>query len=384
MPWEEREPMTERMKFMMEVESGLYRFSEICARYGVSRKTGYKWWQRYQEAGVAALQEHSRAPLCCPHKTAPELEEKIVKMREGHPKWGPVSVHYRLQRLEPEVAWPSVSTIGEILKRRGLLQPRRRHRRPQALYRSSDQVRTDQPNQIFTADFKGEFRLGDRRYCYPLTIQDHYSRYALSCQALRSTAGGPARRQFERVFREYGLPQAILTDNGVPFAGNGLRRLSRLSVWWIRLGIRPLLIRPGHPEENSRHERYHRTLKEQATRPPAADHASQQGIFDRFRREYNQERPHQCLQGKTPAEVYAPSPRPYPRRLPVPEYPGHYEVRRVSINGYVKLHGTTIFLSGVLQYERVGLEEIQDGVWSIYLADALLARWDERQGKIYG
>lgn len=238
--------------------------------------------------------------------------------------------------------------------------------------------------RFFSADFKGQFRTGDGRYCYPLTMQDHCSRFALCCQAHRSTSTGPVWVQFERVFREYGLPEAILTDNGIPFASNGLRRLSRLSVWWIRLGIQPLLIQPGHPEQNGRHERYHRTLKEETALPPAADLLAQQRAFDRFRQEYNHERPHQQLEGKTPAEVYRHSPRSYPSRLARVEYPGHYEVRRVSSDGYIKLYANRIFLSQVLQHENVGLEEIEDGIWSIYLCEVLLGRWNQRDGKIYG
>ena len=289
----------------------------------------------------------------------------------------------KLQRDEAEVQWPAISTIGEILKRQDLVRVRKRRRRPQPIF-SGAQVQTEEPNEIFTADFKGEFRTRDGQYCYPLTVQDHYSRFSLCCQALKSTRGGPVRDRFERVFLDYGLPEAILTDNGVPFAGNGLRRLSRLSVWWIRLGIRPLLIQPGHPEQNGRHERYHRTLKQETAFPPAADERNQQRVFEGFRQTYHHERPHQHLQGKTPAEVYRPSLRPYPRQLPAVEYPGHYEVRRVHKSGQIKLHNQRIFLSEVLQKETVGCEPIQDGLWSIYLGNVLIARWNEKEGKIYG
>ena len=383
MPWKETEPMKERIKFIVEVESEVFRFSESCERFGVSRKTGYKWWKRYKEAGLEGLQERSRAPHDCPHRTSEAVEEEIVQLRTRYPRWGPVTLRMKLQRDEAEVQWPAISTIGEILKRQDLVRVRKRRRRPQPIF-SGVQVQTEEPNEIFTADFKGEFRTRDGQYCYPLTVQDHYSRFSLCCQALKSTRGGPVRDRFERVFLDYGLPEAILTDNGVPFAGNGLRRLSRLSVWWIRLGIRPLLIQPGHPEQNGRHERYHRTLKQETAFPPAADERNQQRVFEGFRQTYHHERPHQHLQGKTPAEVYRPSLRPYPRQLPAVEYPGHYEVRRVHKSGQIKLHNQRIFLSEVLQKETVGCEPIQDGLWSIYLGNVLIARWNEKEGKIYG
>lgn len=382
MPWEETEPMIERIKFVLDVESGVFQFSEICQRYGVSRKTGYKWLKRFLEGGVEALRDQSRAPHYCPHKTPKEVEDKIVKMREKH-KSGPVTLRYRLERLHPQIDWPAISTIGEILKRRGQVEPRKRRRRPQGLY-SAQQVQTDKPNQVMTADFKGQFRTQDGHYCYPLTMQDHCARYSFCCEAMKSTSARPARDQFERVFEEYGLPEAILTDNGTPFAGNGLRRLSRLSVWWIRLGIQPLLIQLGHPEQNGRHERYHRTLKQQTAFPPAENLKAQQQVFDHFRQDYNHQRPHQGLGGKTPAEVYRPSQRPYPQRLPALEYPGHFEVRRVGSRGQIKLHGRRIFLSEVLEHQRVGLEEFKEGIWSIYLGQTLLGRYNERENKLYG
>lgn len=383
MPWEKTEPMKERIKFILEVEEAALGFGELCERYGVSRKTGYKWWKRYEQGGLEALRDLSRAPHHCPHKTAPQVEQSIVELRRRRPRWGPVTLRMRLQRDNGDVKWPVESTIGEILKRHDLVGKRRRRRKPQGLFTTS-RVETQEPNQVFTADFKGEFRTQDGHSCYPLTIQDHCSRFSLCCQALSSTRAQPVRERFERVFLEYGLPQAILTDNGVPFASHGLRRLSRLSVWWIRLGIQPLLIQPGHPEQNGRHERYHRTLQQETALPPAADHAGQQQLFDRFRYVYNHERPHQHLAGQTPAEVYRPSPRACPGRLPELEYPGHYEVRRVDVQGSIKLQGHKIFLSEVLQRQRVGLEEIHDGIWSIYLGKVLLARWNERENRIYG
>jgi len=383
MPWKETAPVKERIKLILEVESGVFNFSEVCERYGVSRKTGYKWVRRYEQGGFEGLKDHSRTPHCCPHQTPQEVEDRIVALRDRHQDWGPLTLRMWLARHEPEVSWPAVSTIGDILQRKGKTKRRRRRPRPQPIY-SGTKVHSDAPNEILTADFKGQFRTGDRRYCYPLTILDHYSRFSLCCQGLESTATAGAREQFERVFRVYGLPQAILTDNGTPFAGNGLRRWSRLSVWWIRLGIQPLLIQPGHPEQNGRHERFHRTLKQRTAIPPAADPQGQQRRFDRFRQEYNEQRPHQNLDGKTPAELYRPSSRSYPRKLPEVDYPGHYEIRLVSSSGHIKFQNRQTFLSDVLSGERVGLEEIEDGIWSLYLGTVVIGRWDEAQRKMYG
>lgn len=383
MPWRETGPMKERIRFVMEVEEGVYRFSESCERYGVSRKTGYKWWNRYLEEGLEGLQDQSRAPHRCPHKTPAGIEARVVEQRLKYPRWGPEKLRAKLQRSDPEEPWPAASTMGEILKRHDLVHKRQRGRKSQAIF-SGSRVQTERPNEILTADFKGEFRTQDGKYCYPLTIQDHYSRFALCCQALESTCRAPVRDGFERVFETYGLPEAILTDNGVPFAGNGLRRLSRLSVWWIRLGIRPLLIQPGHPEQNARHERYHRTLKQETAFPPAADQSAQQRVFDAFRQTYNHERPHQHLLDHTPAELYRPSLRPYPSQLPPLEYPGHYELRRVNKAGQIKLRNQRIFLSEVLEKETLGCEPLQDGLWSIFLGEVLIARCNEQEGKIYG
>lgn len=383
MPWEETGPMKERVKFILEVEEGIFRFSESCQRYGVSRKTGYKWLRRWKEEGLEGLQDRSRRPHGCPHKTTPWMEDLIVELRQKHEDWGPVTLHERLQRKDPSLRWPAPSTIGQILLRREVYRPRKRRHRGQPVFaRGSLQSKT--PNEVFTADFKGQFRTGNGGYCYPLTIQDHCARYSLCCQGLESTRQAGVRKQFERVFREYGLPDMILTDNGVPFASHGLRRLSQLSVWWIRLGILPCLIQPGHPEQNGRHERFHRTLKQATALPPQANLEAQQKAFDQFRQEYNHDRPHQSLGGKTPAEVYRPSSRPYPEKLPGLEYPGHFQVRRVSSSGFIKLHAKRVFLSLALGGQQVGFEEIDDELWSIYLADVLLGHWNETLNQIHG
>ncbi|MDA2938372.1 integrase core domain-containing protein [Acidobacteria bacterium AH-259-A15] len=382
MPWKRTDPMEERMRFVMEAESDIFEMSELCQRYAVSRKTGYKWLQRYGQEGVAGLQDRSRAPRHCPHRTPEAIGEVLMEARHRHPHWGAGKLVDWLKLRQPEVKWPAASTAQEILKQAGLIEPkRRRHRRdPRG---SPLQLGEVAPHEVLTADFKGEFRTGDRRYCYPLTIADYQSRYLLACRAFCSTAGGPVERVFREIFREYGLPRAIVTDNGTPFASTGVARLSRLSVWWIRLGIQPLRIQPGHPEQNPRHERMHRTLKEETSRPPARNRQAQQRVFDRFRAEYNQERPHQGLQAKTPAQVYRPSPRAYPRRLPPLEYPGHFEIRRVSPNGCLSFKRKALFLSGALKGQKVGLEEIEDAIWSFYFGPLLLGRYDERQQRLH-
>jgi transposase InsO family protein len=274
-----------------------------------------------------------------------------------------------------------VSTAGGILKRHGLVSSRRRRPRRSTIFKKPE-IQAGEPNDLWTTDFKGEFRLGDRRLCYPLTAMDHVSRYLLGCRARESVAIAGARPVFEALFRRFGLPRAILCDNGSPFAAvQAPCRLSRLSVWWVRLGIVPIFIQPGHPEQNAAHERMHRTLKAETTRPPSASFETQQRSFDRFRREYNTERPHEALELDRPEERYEPSVRPYPETVPEIDYPGHYEVRRVSPKGTIRWRQRKVFFSESLARERIGLEEVDEGLWSIYLADLLLGRYDDQCGE---
>ncbi|MFL5576046.1 MAG: integrase core domain-containing protein, partial [Gemmatimonadaceae bacterium] len=265
---------------------------------------------------------------------------------------------------------------GTVLARAGLVAPRRRRRHPALGARAP--LATDRPNQVWAADFMGEFRNGDGAYCYPLTVCDAHARYLLACRALDSARQAGARPVFARLFREYGLPEAIRTDNGNPFATDALGRLSRLAVWWLRLGIRPELSQPSHPEQNGRHERMHRDLKAETARPPAADRRAQQRAFDRFRATYNTERPHAALGQGTPASRYAASPRACPSRLPPLAYPGHWEVRRVSRNGGIRWHNRWVNVSHVLGEEDVGLEPVAAGRWSLHFGPDLLGRFDER------
>lgn len=373
--------MEQRKEFIEKLLSRRWTMTELCERYGVSRVTGHKWWNRFKENGYAGLEELSRAPRSCPHRTAQEIEEALVAFRRRHPKWGPETLLELVQRAHPKWELPAPSTAGEILKRNDLVKPRKRRSRPR--HPGRPYVKMEHPNDVWAADFKGEFKTRDGRYCYPLTATDGCSRFLLGCKALRSTEHTGTKTEFERVFRQYGLPRQILTDNGVPFASQGLCGLSRLSVWWIKLGIHPIRIEPGKPSQNGRHERMHRTLKDEGIYPPEQNAERQQPRFDDFKELFNFVRPHHALGKKTPAEVYHPSPRAFPEKLNEFEYPDDFTVRKVHGNGCIVWHQRHIFVSRVVINERVGLEALQEGLWSVYLGPVLLARFDDREGRIY-
>jgi transposase InsO family protein len=382
MPWQETDPVDQRERFITDHRRGLYSMTELCARYGVSRQTGYKWLARYDAGGRPALRERSHAPRRCPHAVPDAVAELLCAARRAHPTWGPRKLLDWLRPRHPRVAWPAASTAGDLLKRRGLVRPRRRQRA--SVHPGVVPPTTGGPNDLWTLDFKGQFRTRDGVYCYPLTLADQHTRFLLACRGLGSTKGVDARRVLEWAFREYGLPRAIRTDNGVPFATRGVHGLSQLNVWWLRLGIQHQRILPGQPQQNGAHERMHRTLKAEACRPPQAHARAQQRRFDAFRAEYNAERPHAALGGATPASRYAASPRPYPARLPPPEYPGHYLVKRVTNAGTFRFKDRLLFIANALKQHHIGLEETGDGVWSIYLGPVLLAKLDERDHVIRG
>lgn len=378
MPWKERTRMEQRVEFIGALASRKYTMTELCEAFGISRKTGYKWAARYGEEGLDGLKDRSRAPHHCPHRSDPRCEEALVAARRRRPHWGARKLLVVLKKQHPEWPWPAPSTAGAILQRHGLVEARRRRRRREPV--PKPRFRAERPNEMWTADFKGEFRLGDRELCYPLTIADRSSRYLLACEGQTSTAIEPARRVFERMFSDYGLPEKILTDSGTPFAAaQAVRRLSRLSVWWVQLGIEPILIQPGHPEQNGCHERMHRTLKAQTACPPAANRQEQQRLFDDFRTEYNEERPHEALEMSVPAALYERSSRTYSAPASEMEYPGHFELRRVRTSGEIKWQGRRLFLSEVLRGNTVGLEETDDRLWSVYFGPLLIARYDERE-----
>jgi len=382
MPWEVTGPVKERTRFIELYLTGLYTITELAERFGVSRQKLYKWLARHNVDGMKGLADRSRAPLHIPHRTTDDVAERIIEFRRRFPFMGPRKIITRLTELDPKIDWPAPSTAGDILRHANLVQQRERGSPPAHPLR----VRSEptEPNDLMTVDYKGHFFLGNHCYCYPLTVVDHVSRYLLACDAYPSNEGVHTRRAFERIFRKYGLPRAILSDNGSPFGSPGLARLSRLSLWWIRLGIRIERIVPGHPEQNGAHERMHRTLKAETTRPPEQTMDRQQKRFDEFRHVYNAERPHEALGQKRPATIYRPSPRPYPESLPPIEYAGHLETRKIDCRGMMRWKHERIFTSKTLTGEWVGLEEIDDGIWSLYYGPVLLARLDERQMRLYG
>ncbi|MGH7269871.1 MAG: integrase core domain-containing protein [Polyangiaceae bacterium] len=378
MPWLETAPMEERERFIAADRRGLYTRAELCARYGISRKTGYKWLDRYDAGGRPGLRDRSDAPHSCPHRIQAEVADLLCGARRKHPDWGPGKLLDWLAPRHPEVdVWPAVSTAGDLLAREGLVKKRRRRRPHQ--HPGVVPPTTVAPNDLWTTDFKGQFPTRDGVWCFPLTISDQHTRYLLACQGRPNIKGHGARPVFERTFREFGLPRAIRTDNGVPFATNGIHGLSQLNVWWMRLGIQHQRIHPASPQENGAHERMHRTLKAGACRPPRATMAAQQRAFNRFRALYNDERPHEFLEGATPSSQYTPSPRPFPDTLPPLEYPGHFLVKRVTNAGTFRLKHKLLFIANALQQHHIGLDETEDGIWSIYFGTVLLAKVDERE-----
>lgn len=380
MPWQEESAMELRRQFVQDVQSGVAPITELCRAYGISRQTGYETLAKFEAGGLPALADQSRRPRTSPRATPPELVRAILAARQHHPTWGPRKLRRRLLQEQPTAPWPARSTMALVLQRAGLVVSPRRVRRPG--HPGRPQAPMDAPNAVWTADFKGEFKLGTGAYCYPLTVADGYSRMLLRCQALTSTRIAESWPIFVRAFEEYGLPVRIRSDNGVPFATQALGRLSALSVWWIRLGILPDLTEPASPQQNGRHERMHRTLKAECTRPPKATRRAQQRRFDTWRAEYNELRPHESLHDATPASFYSASPRPYPRRLPALEYPGHYEVRRVSYNGGIRWCSTWINVSKTLGGEYIGLVEIDEGEWDVHFGPVRLGRFHEHAGVI--
>lgn len=377
MPWNESTRMDERRKFVAAYLSDRYEMAELCRGAGISRPTGYLWVQRFLAQGEAGLRDRSHAPRSCPHRTAEALEAALLAARRQHPHWGPRKLLALLKRQQPEQPWPSRSTVADLLRRQGLVKMRRRHAQPGTL--EGQAARTPSaPNVLWTIDFKGEFRTGDRRYCYPLTVTDLYSRFLLACRGMRAPRGAPVIACTTALFREYGMPEGIHSDGGAPFAGTGLRHLSAVSLFWLKLGIRLERSRRACPQDNASHERMHATLKAETARPPSSNLPQQQRRFDDCRREFNDLRPHEALGDRTPAEFYRPSNRPYPSRLPSVEYPGHFELRRVHHTGTIKWRRRELFVSSVLAGEFVGLEEIEEGVWSVYFGNHLLARFDEQ------
>ena len=379
MPWKELSQVDQRLRFIAECQAGEGSFTEHCAHFGVSRKTGYKWRDRYASEGPSGLGDRSRRPLTSPESTPLPIVERLLALRRSHPNWGAKKL-LKVLADRGITDLPGRSTCCDLLRRHGLVVSPRRRKYPG--HPGRPQSPMTEPNAVWTADFKGQFRTRDGEYCYPLTVADGYSRFLLACKGLRSPSITLSRPVFFRLFSDYGLPRIIRTDNGVPFATTALGRLSTLSVWWIRLGIFPELIEPAHPEQNGRHERMHRTLKRETAIPSKANLAAQQRRFDQFRQEFNNERPHEALGQETPASFYKPSPRPLPSKLPPIEYPPHFEVRYVSANGAIRWKCAWVCVTHTLAGEFVGFEEVGDGLWDAYFGPILLGRMDERLRRI--
>ncbi len=373
MPWQEVCTVDARMRLVAAVMAEQDSMAALCEEYGVSRKTGYKWLGRYLAEGPSGLLEGSHAPRVVPWAISRAQAEAIVGMRQAHPSWGPKKLRAKLMALAGEQRWPGLSTIGDLLRRQGLSQ--RRKRRRQATPAVGGLRPAVGANAVWCVDFKGWFRTGDGARCDPLTATDAFSRYLLACRAIPPDHDG-CRIQFERLFREYGLPQVIRSDNGAPFASLGAGGLSRLSVWWVKLGIMPERISPGQPQQNGRHERMHKTLKAETASPPAATLAAQQRRFDRFRVEFNHQRPHEALGQTVPAAHYSPSQRPYPVRLEDPAYPAEFDLRRVRSNGEIKWQGELVFIGQALVSELLGLCETQQGDAEVYFGPIRLGAID--------
>ena len=379
MPWQGVSIVDQRHAFLTEVEADVETLTALAARYGISRKTAYYWIEQQRDGGRRALAGRSRRPHTSPRATAPAVIAQLVAARQQHPSWGAGKLRAWLARRVPTQAWPCRDTIHQWLDRAGLVRSRRRSPR---VTRATSLTTPTAPNQVWTIDFKGQFRTGDGVLGYPLTVRDGYSRFVLACAGLPHVRTDATRTQCQRLFAIYGLPDRIRSDNGPPFASGGLAGLSRLAVWWLQLGIQPERIAPGCPGQNGAHEQFHRVLKHETARPPAATWAAQQRRFARFLAEYNTERPHAALANQPPAAQYTPSRRALPARLPDVIYPRGYEVRHVAAEGRIKWHRRRLFLTTALAGQDVGFEPIADGLWLVRFTTAPLALFDERRWRL--
>ena len=386
MPWRATCPMDERMQFIAACLLHEDAMSVLCQRFGISRKTGYKWLDRYDTGGRPALADQSRRPHGHPAATSDRVVQRLLETRARFPRWSTGKVVTWLRRRYPRTAWPCRTTAYDLMQRAGVSRAPKRPGptggRPGAPGRALTEPTTS--NSVWTTDFKGKFLLGNATYCHPFTLRDGFSRFVLRCDGVPAESYPCTRPLFERAFAAFGLPECIRSDNGTPFASTGLAGLSRLSVWWMQLGIRVERIEPGCPEQNGSHEQFHRVLKRDTTRPPGPTAPAQQRRFDAFRHEYNEERPHDALGGASPASLYIRSPRRLPRRLPAVEYPRYWEVRGADSSGVITFHGRPLNVTRALANQDLGLEEIDDGTWSLFYGCVLLARFDERERKFYG
>lgn len=379
MPWKENTVVDQRVRFARAYLTDAFEMSELCALYGISRPTGYLWVTRYEEGGRAALVDRSRAAHHCPHRMSGSKQTWFIEARKRY-GWGARKLLKIFRDHHPRSTAPSRTAVSDLFRRAGLSE--RRRRRAQRGASGGPRQSVNQPNQLWTVDFKGQFRTGDHYWCYPLTLADQASRYLLACRGQLNCSAYPAQQRIDHAFREFGLPDRIHSDNGAPFSSNAIAGLSQMSVHWLKLGIHIERSRPGCPQDNGAHERMHRTLKDCTTRPAAKNLRAQQRRFDRFVREYNELRPHEALDDRTPASVYQASTRSYPHRTPKPEYPEHFEIRRVSHNGYIGWHAQRIFVSLALAHEHIALEEVDDGLWSLHFYHQQLARFDAHNRKL--
>lgn len=368
MPWQTESTMSQRLEFVHAI---LHRapgtsIRDVCRTTGISERVGHKWLARFGAGGPAALANRSHAPHTPAHQVPAPLVADVLALRDKHPTWGARKLRESLQHTHPATAWPAASTITTLLKRAGRAMRPPRTRRERSAWAQAPLTQPTAPNDVWAADYKGEFRLHGGPYCYPLTLSDLCTRFVLAVDGLLGTGSEATRARCQRCFEAYGLPRVIRTDNGIPFgAPTALGGLSTLAVWWIRLGIRPERIERGHPQQNGAHERMHRTLKAEVAKPPSATLDAQQQRFDTWRRTFNEERPHEALHGARPADHYTPSPRRYPRRLPMLEYAPHVELRRVTGSGHVGWRGEHLFLSAVLRGEYVSFDETAEGEWTV-------------------
>ena len=380
MPWEEVRPMDQKLLFIADHMRNVTTFSELCQRYGISRKTGYKWASRYRDLGFDGLLDQSRRPHDHPLRTPYAVRKAVIELRTSRrDPPGPKKLRVLLQQRHPEWDIPSETAIYNILVQEGLIHAPRRRKRIAAGQQPFSAVH--QPNDVWSADFKGQFKTKDGVWCYPLTIMDHQTRYLLACQNQPGTRLKQTMQVFDSLFREYGLPWRIRTDNGVPFASHSPGGLTRLSKWWVRLGITHERIAPGKPQQNGRHERMHRTLKRAAVIPPAQTSQHQQQDFDVFREQYNTIRPHEALGQRTPAAFYRPSSRTMPDSLPELEYPGHFRLSLVNHNGVIYYQGHRVYIAALLKGEIVGIEEVAEDVWEVYFGPIKLGWFEKSQLK---
>jgi len=380
MPWKMEKPMDQKVKLIGDWLDKNYSIKELSNKYGVSRKTIYKWLKRYEDEGIAGLEDKSRASHNHPNLTNSDIVNRIVEYKLKHKTWGPKKIINNLKILYPKEEWPSVSTTGDWLKKNDLVNEKKLRKH---VHQYQDHfVDCTKPNDVWSADYKGQFYTKDKKVCYPLTVTDNFSRFLIACDGLEGPRYLETRACFERIFREYGLPLAIRTDNGTPFSGMAVGGLSRLAIWWIQLGIIPERIIPGKPQQNGRHERMHRTLKCDTLNPAGFNIADQQKKFDFFRVEYNIERPHESIGMKKPGELFEKSNRSYPDSIKPIEYPEGFEVRIVKHGGEISFGNDQYFISELLCGDKVGLKEIEDGLWQMNYGLHKLGHIDLQRKKI--